>query len=67
MVVRGEDCERAPVGSGCAAAAVDKRRKFACAFEEFGPDGMSALADACRRAGLLDLFLTSMKIYPKAK
>ena len=68
MVVRGEDCEAHPVPTRTSpGAVVDRSRRFPCGFEEFGPEWMSSLADACRKAGLADLFLTCMKIYPKKK
>ncbi|KAF8821486.1 putative RWD domain-containing protein 2B [Cardiosporidium cionae] len=58
FVCRGEDIQR-----GTADETVDSMRKLPRGFLELGPDGMGKLADACRMAGLEELFLTCMKIY----
>jgi hypothetical protein len=59
-VVRGEQLENVPAGDN-----IDCARKIPLGFTEFGEKGMSDLADACRHAGVEDLFLTSMKIFRK--
>ena len=60
MNVRGE--QRLTLGPN---DSVDQARVFPRGMQEFGPKDMSAAADACRHAGLEDLFLTALKIYKK--
>lgn len=76
IVVRGEQTERVDGGeqqrqgysSSSSSSAVDPLRRLPRnAFHEFPETGMSALAGACRDAGLEELFLTTMKIYGRSE
>eukprot|EP00960_Hanusia_phi_P052571 761537-Hanusia_phi.AAC.2 len=58
IVVRGEEIEPCPNGMS-----IDQMRKMHYGFEELDCNGMSELAERCRKAGLEELFLTGMKIY----
>ncbi|DAZ99210.1 TPA: hypothetical protein N0F65_008243 [Lagenidium giganteum] len=58
IVVRGEQ-----IVEGHAGQSIDDLRLLPRGFQRFGVDAMSALAAACRVAGVEDLFLSVMKIY----
>lgn len=58
IMVRGEEIEPCPSG-----ISIDQMRKMHYGFEELDCNGMSELAERCRKAGLEELFLTGMKIY----
>ena len=58
MTIRGEEVVQGGPGAG-----IDQLRRLPPAFAELGPEAMHELATACRKAGLEELFLTSMKIY----
>eukprot|EP00948_MAST-09A_sp_MAST-9A-sp1_P003822 g3822.t1 len=65
MVVRGEYQNTIALSSD---QTIDEALNNARAItpfsmKEFGPEEMSAMAQACRNCGLEDLFLTSMRIY----
>lgn len=57
MVVRGEQTETST------SKTVGEMRVLPRGFQEFPENGMSALAAACKAAGVEELFLTTMKIY----
>lgn len=61
LVVRGEEHEE--IHPGDETTNLDDLRRFPIAMKELGEDKMSYLSEVCRKAGLQDLFLTSMKIY----
>lgn len=63
MVVRGEQTEQ----SGKPDDTIDAMRRLPRGFQEFPESGMSALAAACRDAGVEELFLTTMKIYGRSE
>ncbi|KAF1332145.1 Major facilitator superfamily, partial [Globisporangium splendens] len=62
IVVRGEQTEVCPEGE-----TIDAMRRLPRGFQEFPETGMSALAAACRDAGVEELFLTTMKIYGRSR
>uniref|UniRef100_K3WQG3 RWD domain-containing protein n=1 Tax=Globisporangium ultimum (strain ATCC 200006 / CBS 805.95 / DAOM BR144) TaxID=431595 RepID=K3WQG3_GLOUD len=61
IVVRGEQTETCAQGE-----TIDVMRRLPRGFQEFPETGMSALAAACRDAGVEELFLTTMKIYGRS-
>ena len=58
MVVRGEQQVE-----GRAGQSLDELRALPRGMQEFPDDGMSAMALACKRCGVHELFLTAMQIY----
>jgi hypothetical protein len=61
LVLRGEDREE--IAPDDKTTDLDDLRRFPVIMKELGEDKMSHLSEVCRKAGLHDLFLTSMKIY----
>ena len=61
LVLRGEDREE--IAPDDKTTDLDDLRRFPVTMKELGEDKMSHLSEVCRKVGLHDLFLTSMKIY----
>ena len=61
LVLRGEDREE--IAPDDKTTDLEDLRRFPVTMKELGEDKMSHLSEVCRKVGLHDLFLTSMKIY----